>query len=155
MGELRSMPTTVPRFDLATAIDVVEHVTDPAALLEDIQVRLAKGGGLYIQVPNVRSLVYRLGMILSRSPIGLRPRSALERLFPPQHLQYFTERGLTCMAARLGFSIEYMRCRPLEKGELAVSPLLQALLLVWQYLDRVLGRGIVINAVLRVREDKS
>lgn len=48
------------RFDVIALLDVVEHLHDPVDLLAKAAARLAPGGVLLIQVPNVDSLLVRL-----------------------------------------------------------------------------------------------
>lgn len=47
-------------FDVITMLDVIEHAVEPIALLRAARERLAGGGLLVIQAPNVNSLLVRL-----------------------------------------------------------------------------------------------
>jgi 2-polyprenyl-3-methyl-5-hydroxy-6-metoxy-1,4-benzoquinol methylase len=48
------------RFDVITLLDVVEHLHEPVALLRTAAARLARGGVIVVQVPNVDSLLVQL-----------------------------------------------------------------------------------------------
>jgi SAM-dependent methyltransferase len=86
---------------LVTAIDVLEHVAEPAALLRAARARLSSDGLIYLETPNAIARIYRLGRALARVP-GANHTPALQRLFPPEHLQYLTSNGLEGLAARSG-----------------------------------------------------
>jgi len=70
------------RFDLVTCIDVIEHVTDPVALLHACRERLAPGGRLLVVTPDAASVLAR---VLGRRWWHLRLA----------HVGYFTRRTLT------------------------------------------------------------
>ena len=73
-------------FDAVTFWAVLEHLADPARFLEKAASALKPGGLCFALVPNLDSLAVRL--------IG-----ASYRYFYPQHLNYFTARTLSRMAA--------------------------------------------------------
>jgi len=86
------------RFDLAAMEHVLEHVTDPEALLARLPRVIAPGGALALTVPN------------DFSPLQLAARAAglIDRDFwvaPPQHLNYFDAPSLTCLLTRLGWRV--------------------------------------------------
>ena len=66
--------------------------------------RLGPGGVLYVETPNIRSAVYTLGRVLSHvnqsSASGM-----IQRLFPPQHVQYFTTHSLSRLAKDSGLEV--------------------------------------------------
>jgi SAM-dependent methyltransferase len=77
------------RFDLVTAIDVVEHVGDPVGLLECCRERLADAGRLLVVTPDAASIAARL---LGRRWWHLRLA----------HVGYFTRATLTDALGRAG-----------------------------------------------------
>ncbi len=79
-------------FDVITALDVVEHVEDPSALLADAAALLSPGGILLVSTPDVASWPARL--------LGRR-----WHYYNPYHLSYFDERSLMRCAAPLGLDL--------------------------------------------------
>lgn len=86
------------RFAACSAINVLEHVIDPAALLASIGAVLKPGGLVAITVPNDYSRLQAL----------LRQERHIDRDFwfsPPQHLQYFNADSLPRFCAAHGFEL--------------------------------------------------
>lgn len=141
--------------DLAaiTAIDLVEHVSDPASFLREVRSRLCPGGVVYLETPNIQSAVYKIGRILS---ILTRGHSAVlyERLFPAQHVQYFTRESLTGLALASGLELTRVGTRVLPWCDIAASLFIRTAMAVMQTLDRLTGERILIWAILR-RPDKN
>ncbi len=83
-------------FDVVWAGELIEHVRDPAALLEEIRRVLSGTGRLVLSTPD-HPLRLRLRLAVSRS--------AFERHFDPRtdHLRFFTPRTLALMLEDAGF----------------------------------------------------
>ncbi len=77
-------------YDLIVAMDVLEHLVDPAAALRRLRASLRASGVLYATVPDA-------GSPLARA-LGERWWSVL-----PMHVQYFTRRSLGHLLRRCGF----------------------------------------------------
>jgi 2-polyprenyl-6-hydroxyphenyl methylase/3-demethylubiquinone-9 3-methyltransferase len=150
-GDLSQAPEHFENFALVTAIDVIEHVPDPAALLQEIRGRLADGGLVYLETPNWRSAVYAVGSVGARL-LGSRPRAAFDRLFPPEHVQYFTPDGLSALVTRMGFRALATFAQPLRREALAAGPLVAAGTGAIQIADRLTGREIILSALLEPSE---
>jgi 2-polyprenyl-3-methyl-5-hydroxy-6-metoxy-1,4-benzoquinol methylase len=83
-GTLEELPTT-ERYELVFMSHVIEHVLDPLATVRAAATRLAPGGVLYLETPNVGSLDARLwgrhwGLIHYPRHLYLFDRSTLARL---------------------------------------------------------------------------
>lgn len=88
------------RFDVVACMNVIEHVTDPDMLLQQLKRLLKPEGVLLIETPNAGSLLaHRLG-------------AAWRGLETPRHLNIFSTQGLTSLLNRNGFSIERERFIP-------------------------------------------
>ena len=76
-------------FDLIVCNDVIEHMPDHDAFLEQIKHKLAPGGRLLISIPNVRyfSNIYEL---LFKKDWQYKDAGILDRT----HLRFFTEKSL-------------------------------------------------------------
>ena len=70
-GELAALaPGT---FDLVTSMEVVEHVTDPAAFIGELAARLAPGGLMILSTPN-RTVLSKLLLVEAAERVGAVPR---------------------------------------------------------------------------------
>jgi 2-polyprenyl-6-hydroxyphenyl methylase/3-demethylubiquinone-9 3-methyltransferase len=61
------------RFDLVTSMEVIEHVTDPAAFVAGLAGALAEGGLIILSTPN-RTALSRLAMISVGEGSGMIPK---------------------------------------------------------------------------------
>lgn len=145
---IEEAPAELRDFPAVTAIDLIEHVADPREFLGQVRDRIRPGGVLYLETPNIRSLVYRFGQVLFRATGG-RPGALLERLFPPQHIQYFTARSLEALARAAGFDVLHLSERRLPSSDVAASPVVRLVIGALQACDGLLGTEILLCAVLR------
>jgi 2-polyprenyl-6-hydroxyphenyl methylase/3-demethylubiquinone-9 3-methyltransferase len=147
LGSVEHAPD-IGKFSLITAIDVLEHTADPGAFMRSLEARLEPGGFLYLQTPNHQSSIYQLGRVLC-NVAGGRPRGICERLFPSQHVQYFSRVGLNHLMDRCGLRIAKMETQILPASDLAVPRLLLVGLMTMQLVDYVRQTNILTCAVLQ------
>lgn len=146
-SDLVDAPADFDDFALVTVIDVLEHVAQPRELLESAAERLAPDGLVYIETPNWRSAIYQVGERLARLT-GNRPRRVLERLFPPEHVQYLTVDGIRGLINRSSLDLLHVGARPLEYAAVAGGKLLKAGAWCAQLPDRGSNRQILVCALL-------
>ncbi len=115
-GTIHELPSHVSNLALVTAIDVIEHVTDPVGLLAEIRERLRPGGICFIETPNAASLLYRSGHFAARLT-GNRPVRIFDCLFPIEHVQYFSLDGIRLAAMRAGLEVVEGSSRRLPGSE--------------------------------------
>jgi 2-polyprenyl-3-methyl-5-hydroxy-6-metoxy-1,4-benzoquinol methylase len=88
--------------DMLTLWDVIEHVHDPRALLEESLRYLRPGGLVVMETPDVRFMLRPL-------VIGLRkvvePIRWSDMLYYSAHQVYFSARGLSTLMARCGLDV--------------------------------------------------
>lgn len=95
-------------FDLVTSMEVIEHVTDPAAFIAGLAGALAEGGLLILSTPN-RTALSRLALITVGEGLGQIPRGThdWDKFLTPDALTELVEAaGLRVADVRgLGFSV--------------------------------------------------
>jgi 2-polyprenyl-3-methyl-5-hydroxy-6-metoxy-1,4-benzoquinol methylase len=145
---LEQAPAHLQDFPLITAIDVIEHVSSPRSFFLSLLDRLRPGGIVYVETPNVDSSVYRLGRILG-ALTGGRPATSLRRLFPPEHIQYYSREGLDRLARSCGLRVLSQESRLLPAPEIAVEQITRLALGALQYVDYISGEKLLRWAVLQ------
>ena len=101
---------TFRQFDLVTCLEVIEHVSDPAAFIAALAQRLAPGGLMILSTPN-RTALSRFGLITLGESIGGIPKGTHDhaRFITPEEmtellgdarLQVTQTRGISFSAAR-------------------------------------------------------
>jgi len=90
-GELRDARFPSEHFDVVTAAELLEHLADPQPLLHEVARILRPGGLFWTTTPHARGLSGRV--------LGLKWRC----VWPPEHLQLFSVRGLTKLLRNAGF----------------------------------------------------
>jgi len=84
-------------FDAVLLVDVLEHLADPAALLERVSRVLAPDAALHLSVPNVAHWTVRANLLRGRF------RYAEKGLMDATHLRWFTRETLRELLARTGY----------------------------------------------------
>ena len=145
---LETAPAAFTAFDVITAVDLIEHVADPRALFRAMHDRLRPGGVAFVETPNTGSTIYRVGTALAAATTGF-PKGVMRRLFPPEHVQYFSRRGIELAAGHAGFTVAAAGTRNLPMADIAVGVPLRLVLGAMQWPDAVLGQGALRWALLR------
>jgi SAM-dependent methyltransferase len=93
-------------FDAIVLGDVLEHVSDPAAVLGHLCRGLSADGLVVISVPNVAHLWVRLNLLVGRWEY--QDRGILDRT----HLRFFTRRSLLHLLRGTGLVVERLTVTP-------------------------------------------
>lgn len=90
-GELHEAAFPPAHFDVVTAAELLEHVFEPRTLLREVARILRPGGLFWTTTPHARGISARM--------LGLQWRC----VWPPEHLQLFSIRGLKSLLRETGF----------------------------------------------------
>lgn len=96
-------------FDLVTSMEVIEHVTDPAAFVAGLAAALAPGGLMILSTPN-RTPLSRLAMITLGEGLGMIPRGTHD------HGKFLTPDELEELLAAAGIGVTGRRGLSLSPG---------------------------------------
>ncbi|MBL0966303.1 bifunctional 2-polyprenyl-6-hydroxyphenol methylase/3-demethylubiquinol 3-O-methyltransferase UbiG [Blastomonas sp. UPD001] len=89
-------------FDLVTSMEVIEHVTDPAAFVAALERALAPGGLMLLSTPN-RTPISRLMLVEAAERLGQVPRGTHDWhkfLTPDELTNLLNDAGLTVIDTR-------------------------------------------------------
>ncbi|MBW8296025.1 bifunctional 2-polyprenyl-6-hydroxyphenol methylase/3-demethylubiquinol 3-O-methyltransferase UbiG [Sphingopyxis sp.] len=102
-GELAAFPPAT--FDLVTSMEVVEHVTDPAAFIAGLTARLAPGGLMILSTPN-RTMLSKLLLVEAAERVGAVPRGThdWDQFLKPEELTKLLEGAGLEVVDRTGLS---------------------------------------------------
>lgn len=145
---LEDAPSSLDGFAAITAIDVIEHVASPRAFFENVHARLRPGGVAYVETPNVASPVYRVGRALCGLS-GAHPEALFRRLFPVEHIQYFSAEGLAQLAKTSGLRLAAQGSRSLPAAEIATGAVTRAGVSVLQVTGAVSREYLLRWAILQ------
>jgi hypothetical protein len=94
-------------YDAVVLGDILEHLPDPLAILQEL-VKFQPSGCLFlISVPNVANIWIRLNLLLGR--FDYLDRGILDRT----HLRFFTRKTLVSMVQQAGLEIISIRATPI------------------------------------------
>ncbi len=134
-------------FDVVLLSQVLEHITDPEEIVEHIRTVLREGGIAVVAVPHFGSALSRVqgkkDMFIS----------------PPEHLNFFSKRGLIALFERYQFRLERIETvSKVNSGKIRDAvhfPILRDAVWIGLYsvlkVFEVFGMGMVINAYFRKR----
>jgi len=93
------------QFDLVTSMEVVEHVTDPAAFIGELAARLAPGGLMILSTPN-RTALSKLLLVEAAERVGAVPRGThdWDQFLKPEELTELLEGAGLEVIDRTGLS---------------------------------------------------
>lgn len=89
------------KFDFISAMEILEHMVDTDAFLEECREHLEVGGHLIISTPNINSLRNRIQVPLGVYPAGMEYRNKIHhvRLYNvPALKSHLKEHGFDCVA---------------------------------------------------------
>ena len=90
---------TQGKFDVVVFADVLEHLVDPAAMLQKAILCLAPGGAIISSVPNVAHWTVRLRLLFGRFEYDKWG------IMDATHLRWFTTRSMVALYANQGLDV--------------------------------------------------
>ncbi len=102
----REIPRLQGVFDAVVYGDVLEHLTDPLAVIERLRQFVAQGGLVIVSVPNVAHLWVRLSLLVGRFQYSDRG------ILDETHLRFFTRRTFLDFLSRAGLEVRALRVTP-------------------------------------------
>ena len=97
IGSLLDQPFEFNQFDLVVLNQVIEHVPDPALMLDRLRSRIRPGGRVVLVFPNVQSLWCKI----------FRDRWINWHI--PYHFHHFSRKNFENMARRIGYQVKSVR----------------------------------------------
>lgn len=88
----------IRRFDVITCLDVIEHIEDPQPFLQLATSLLADDGLMVVSTPNYSGVIAKL--LGAKDPY----------MTPPEHITFFTMKGMRNLAARCGLKVNLLQC---------------------------------------------
>ena len=149
---LESLATIDERFDLITLWDVYEHVPEPGPLLAVLAKKLAPGGSIYIQTIHEQSAVPFLGR-LSYHLTGGWLRGPVRRTHDPDHLVFFSRKGLDMLGEKSGLSIREQWFDRLAWARMDGNFAVRAATALLLTAENAVGNGLFVNLILERRDD--
>jgi SAM-dependent methyltransferase len=115
------------RFDVILFADVLEHLREPATLLQRVRPLLAEGGVLVASIPNIAHASVRLALLAGSFRYG--ETGLLDRT----HLRFFTREGIQDLFESSGYGIiQWLRRRlEIEESEILVPAEIPAEARAW------------------------
>lgn len=100
------------QYDLILALDVLEHLVDPWAVLRHLGEHLTPEGTIIVSVPNVSRLSVSLPLLL-----GNRFRYTADGILDRTHLRFFTPETAAELITGAGLAIEDARLTGLDRAK--------------------------------------
>jgi len=138
-GNLQSLPFEPNTFDLVTANMVVEHLDEPAIVLQQIHRVLRTGGRFIFHTPNFRSLIMRLAAAIPESLKKRMIRILENRKDEDVFVTFYrmnTFDDIRRAAAANGFVVEQLRAVSTSAATGILGPLAIFELLYLKFIER-------------------
>lgn len=91
------------KFDVILLNHVLEHLSDPIGILQELYRLLNENGIIFVSLPNREYIRERKHLIKGK---------LLDGLYPPHHVTFWTSRSLSSALSTAGFKV--LECRPEE-----------------------------------------
>ncbi len=97
LADVTALPFQADSFDLALCLDIIEHLDDDVAFLENVRRVIRPGGWVLVSTHNSRSIQHLVG--LATSAIQGKPWLGWD----PTHLRFYSQSDLTAKLSAAGW----------------------------------------------------
>jgi 2-polyprenyl-3-methyl-5-hydroxy-6-metoxy-1,4-benzoquinol methylase len=155
-GPLESHATDLAgRFSAVTLMDVIEHSSNAAEMLQAIHCVLEPGGILFLRTPTLSSPFHALASLSYRMSLGLY-KAALLKLYHAEHVYFFNEASMKRLLDDCGFDTLELIPDPLcwenfRTAEMNQGPLANGVLAATHFIGRAANRGHGMKVIARRR----
>lgn len=127
----------IEKYDVVTAMDIIEHIMSPLTLLRVVNQSLKPGGELVVYTPNHRSAIVFLARALARGGVDF----AFRNIFGDNHVCFFDDHTLTTALVSTGFEVRTMRKFPYDpqRPGMRISPAKLCIIRAVEELGRPFG----------------
>ena len=153
VGELKKAGFREEFFDVIYLDSVIEHLPQPANMLQDLKQILKPGGLIYIVTPNADAAINRFRDLIFKL-LNRKKSSKLLPLEPPYHVNGFSKRSIKAVCCQTGFEIRYLTvCSGANewrkfKNKSARLRLIHLLYYPVYLIGELFGAGITIEALI-------
>lgn len=91
-------------FDVIVFNDVIEHIPDIRAALDECRKRLKAGGVLILNLPSSAGIFYRIAKLLAKFKVFGPFDRLWQKSLPSPHLHYFNQRNLAALVDGAGLA---------------------------------------------------
>ena len=110
---IRGIAAKEGKFNVILALDILEHLVDPWAVVETLHQSLVPGGYLVTSIPNIRN--YRaLGPLLLKNRFDYQDAGILDRT----HLRFFVKSTAVALTASSGLEVKKVVPSPSGGGKI-------------------------------------
>ena len=140
-GTIFSVDFTPDFFDAITLWDLFEHVPSPRALLVRVQALLKPGGFLFIETPNVNSLLDRVLTALAR--LGIKGPAIT--FYGLHHLTLWNPKTIRTLFNEVGLNVREIRAsstpaRRIFRGKSSSERIMRLGVDAIQFVGKLIGR---------------
>jgi 2-polyprenyl-3-methyl-5-hydroxy-6-metoxy-1,4-benzoquinol methylase len=133
------------KFEVISALEVIEHIIDTDSFLDDVREHLAESGLLLLTTPNINNLRNRFRVPLGKYPIGIEYRTVIH------HVRLYNPAAIRIHLGARGFEVlGVWGVRMLPQKWIEIGPLTRAISEVLSSHLAGLATNIVVIARKRV-----
>jgi 2-polyprenyl-3-methyl-5-hydroxy-6-metoxy-1,4-benzoquinol methylase len=122
-------------YDMIVAFDVIEHCVDPTKWLNIINKALKDNGILVLSTISVKNLLDTVGRLMNSFGVS----KAVEKLYPPYHLYYFTPDTLKRFLEKTNFELMIEVKENYDVRKASSSPIEQMILRSFYFVHNLTG----------------